>query len=73
MTNILHVLDFMHQNTYNAPALSHNFHFLAAYEIGGGSVGVLKSVLRVKLAVLIQSNVIQLFIHVNNVLRGSHN
>lgn len=70
---ILHVLDVMHQNTSNAPNLSHSyFHFLAAFKIGGGSVGVLKSVLRAKSAVLIQSNVILLFIYVNNVLSSSH-
>ncbi len=57
----------MHQNTSNAPNLSQLFPFP-----GCGSVGVLKSVLRAKSAVLIQSNVILLFIYVNNVLSSSH-
>ncbi len=70
---IILLLDVMHQNTYNAPVLLHSyFHFLAAYEMGRGSVGVLKSVLKAKSAVLNQSNVILLFIYVNNVLRSSH-
>lgn len=59
--------------THTMPLTYHSyFHFLAAFEIGGGSVGVLKSVLRAKSAVLIQSNAILLFIYVNNVLRNSH-